>query len=177
MNKAKILRFYFLKQALFISLIFLTCLTLKSQTYLVLENQYTGKRHRFYPGDYVKIITADKVNLNGFINQITDSTLLIDDTRIFLKQISAMKFERPKLKWAFSAGLAGMAFTTVTDGANQLFNEGEGLSLSQAGKNLNLVFGGISLVSYPFINFKRRSGKRWKFKIFNHTPIIPRKEE
>ncbi|MGY6560690.1 MAG: hypothetical protein ACXITV_01150 [Luteibaculaceae bacterium] len=149
-----------------------------AQQYLVLENMRTGKRQRFYPGTHVNLlVNEERQKLSGTLYQVTDSTLLVDDVRIFLHQVEGMRFERVMAKAAVAAGLGMVAFTVITDGANQLFNENEGLSLSRGGQNLVLVGSAVALVALPFVRYKSVRGNKYTFKIFNHDPIIPRSQE
>jgi len=140
-----------------------------SQRYLVLERYGKGKRIRFYPGDEITLkFHNDKLVLTGTLNQVTDSTILLDDQRLFLHQIKAFKFKRKVPAFLLMAGLTALPVITVLDGGNQLFNEGNGFNITQQGRNLSYFFGGISFVSWPFVNYQRKIGRRWILKSFNH---------
>lgn len=133
---------------MFITFLSVFCLNGNSQKILAFNKSGKVKRIKYYEGEFIKLRTIDNAKIVGVIEKIEDSTFVINDMEIRLKEVNRV-YNTQKLygfnllhRATFAAGIAYLPLSTT----NRLINNDSPIVSSSA-----LVVSG-SFLSVAFVS-------------------------
>jgi hypothetical protein len=144
-----------------------------SQRILLLDHKHKLKRFRFFEGDEIAFrIQGERFVVKGFIDMISDSTVVVNDVAYPVRLISEIRdYERYAALRAISRSayiaIPPMAAITML---HRGLNTRESPLLDRNSLQVMGVFAGIGTLLLPFNARRYRTGKKWELRIIDITP-------
>jgi len=146
---------------------FLLCLLKQgfSQNILLLEKtKRISKNYKYKQDAHFFIKTNNNEKINGALNKMTDSTLVINYNTVNLSDINTVYKRRVLVSMLCETGLKGGSAFIVIDSFNNLIT-GEAVFRKEALKVGGIMLAG-SLILYPFIYKKcNLANNKWRIRI------------
>ena len=153
---------------------FLLCILKQgfSQNILLLEKtKRISKNYKYKQDAHFFIKTNNNEKINGALNNMTDSTLVINYNTVNLSDINTVYKRRVLVSMLCETGLKGSSAFIVIDSFNNLIT-GEAVFRKEALKAGGIMLAG-GLILYPFVYKKCKiKDKHWRVRVLIMDNLI-----
>lgn len=163
----------FITKSMYIKMIILIILSIltynfaQSQCILLLEKPGTVKNIKFRVGERIDVKTKNGDRINGIINKISDTAIIVNYFLIKIDEIKSIYSRRIILSALSHTGIKGSLGYTGIEAFNNLINNENPIFRNSTLKTGGIIFAGSIILKTITLRKRHIDNYKWRLKVLN----------